>query len=82
MYGLSVEKYNELLKQQRGRCAICGVVATRKNTRWGGLNIDHDHKTGKVRGLLCTACNGGLGFFHDNIEKMLKAIEYLKRSRD
>lgn len=60
---------------QGGLCAICGELPSGKRAL---LFIDHDHKTGKVRGLLCGACNAGLGYFKDTTSRMTKAIEYLE----
>lgn len=71
MYGLSVEEFTLLLKNQEGGCAICG----RKTRR--ALSVDHDHATGRVRGLLCNLCNTGLGQFKDDPVKLHKAIQYL-----
>ena len=56
-------------------CQICGNIDYRRM-----LNIDHCHKTGKVRGLLCDSCNKALGLFKDNVESLNKAIEYLKNN--
>jgi len=78
-YNLSLKDYQSLLKSQNGVCAICGRAETRKN-RYGGtcqLHIDHDHKTKKVRGLLCSKCNAGLGLFNDDIKLLKRAIKYL-----
>jgi Autographiviridae endonuclease VII len=74
-FGISLEEYNALINAQNGVCAIC----KKPETVWPSLPIDHDHKTGKVRGLLCTKCNLGLGSFRDNIESLEAAIAYLKR---
>jgi Recombination endonuclease VII len=77
-YGLTPEKYAELLFLQGGVCAICrGVTADSR-----ALHVDHDHSTGTVRGLLCEACNFGLGQFRDNVEFLREAIVYLERSSD
>jgi hypothetical protein len=84
-YGLSVEDYNKLLEQQGGVCFICGsppVSSTYVGNRAGTiytatrtlLHIDHDHDTGKVRGLLCPNCNKGLGWYEKHNER---AKEYL-----
>jgi len=72
-YNLSIKEYNELLTIQSGVCAICGNPPNGKY-----LNVDHDHSTGKVRGLLCQSCNVILGCANDSIETLLQAIEYLK----
>lgn len=76
-YGISLADYEEMEKSQDFKCAICG--RPRSNIR---LNIDHCHSTGKVRGLLCPFCNQGLGYFKDNIDSLLKAAEYLKKSKE
>jgi hypothetical protein len=69
-YGITKEQYDELLTFQKKRCAICH--------RDRKLVIDHDHVTGKVRGLLCNDCNATLGFVQDKIEVLANAIDYLE----
>lgn len=78
VYNMTLEDYNILVKQQNGLCAICGTVETTSN-QFGprSLCVDHDHKTGKVRGLLCSQCNHLLGNAKDNIEILQKARVYL-----
>lgn len=73
-YGISTEEYEELLKQQYGCCAICSLHISAFKTR---LAVDHDHNTGKVRGLLCTTCNVKLGIIEDAAFSK-KAASYLK----
>jgi len=74
-YGISVDEYDKLLIEQKNRCWICG-----KETNKGRLMcVDHDHVTGKVRGLLCTKCNLGLGKFNDDVRLLERAIKYLKK---
>ncbi len=71
-----------MAEKQNHCCAICGKPE--KEMRNGAvkhLAVDHDHKTGKVRELLCTACNKGLGHFDDDIDLMIKAIAYLRKHR-
>ena len=68
-YGLSVQQFNEMVKNQKGKCAIC---YQRKK-----LCVDHDHKTGKVRGLLCHGCNTYLGVF-DNKKLFKNMIKYME----
>jgi len=77
LYGMTFDDYDRMYKEQLGGCAICGkeIPSTWKM----GVHIDHDHKTGKVRGLLCRACNHGLGNFNDNGNTLLSAWEYLDR---
>lgn len=64
-YGLTAAEYDALVEQQGGRCAICREYPTERNTRahWDGkLCVDHDHDTGRVRGLLCNDCNLVAGY--------------------
>lgn len=84
--GQSAQKYrvdyNALFASQDGKCAICGLPETVKDSRNGRkrkLAIDHCHGTGKIRGLLCTRCNQGLGFFKDDTARIAAAITYLKK---
>lgn len=72
-YGITIEEYNKLFSKQNGVCAICGQES--KNKR---LHIDHNHGSGKVRGLLCNGCNRALGWFGDNISILKSAIQYLE----
>lgn len=78
-YKLSKEDYNNLLVSQQEKCAICGKNADSGIRR---LAIDHDHKTGNIRGLLCNSCNLGLGMFKDKIKNLQEAIKYLKNKND
>jgi len=81
-FGISLEEYNKMLVDQNYGCAICGKSNTAVDKRSGkpkSLAVDHDHKTGKIRGLLCEAHNRALGMFHDNIEELMAAIKYLKK---
>jgi Autographiviridae endonuclease VII len=79
-YGISIEEYQRMLEQQNGVCAICHQA---ESVTWKGraipLAVDHCHKTGKVRGLLCNRCNRVLSLFDDDIEVMKSAINYLHR---
>lgn len=77
-YGITQEAYDALLAQQNGVCAICGNPETViiRGTLCP-LSVDHDHDTGKIRGLLCSTCNAALGLFKDNIENLSNAIDYL-----
>jgi len=74
-YGITLAQYEEFLSKQKGVCAICKNKCS-TNRR---LAVDHDHRTGKVRGLLCARCNKGLGEFQDNPQLIKKAINYLKK---
>jgi hypothetical protein len=77
-YGIDLKEYDELEKAQEYKCAICKNL--RGLSRFG-LHIDHCHKTGKIRGLLCQSCNMGLGNFKDNPSLLLKAVEYLNENK-
>lgn len=78
-YNLTLKDYNSLLELQDGKCKICGSTSPR-NTKYTCLVVDHCHKTGVIRGLLCDPCNNGLGRFDDNVEVLQKAIEYLTKT--
>jgi hypothetical protein len=81
-YGITQEEYGELLSKQNGKCAICGADNSGTRKKSGGYKrmcIDHDHKTGKVRGLLCTRCNLVLGYINDEPSLLPMFIEYLAR---
>ena len=72
-------EYKKLLQSQRGLCAICRLPETQRHQhgKLRDLAVDHDHKTGKVRGLLCGNCNHGLGRFKDSVYALQRAVEYL-----
>ncbi len=83
-YGLTEKDYEELLEKQNGVCAICGKPPYGKraaHNQESKLHIDHNHTTGKVRGLLCTRCNTSIGGFDENISIIEKAIQYLKENQ-
>ena len=71
-YDLTPHQYAEMLLNQNGGCAICGAVPTDRP-----LSVDHSHHTDKVRGLLCSRCNSGIGFFKDNPNLLRNAVNYL-----
>ena len=78
-YGLSMEQYEQLLNSQRNVCAICGQSETRTfRGIVSPLSVDHDHDTGKVRGLLCYGCNAGIGRLKDSPSFLTKAAHYLR----
>lgn len=77
-YGLTEEKYNELLKKQDGKCAVCGKEEKfMSKGHIKKLAVDHDHLTGKVRGLLCLHCNLILGLLKDDLSLIPKFEKYL-----
>jgi hypothetical protein len=81
-YGISQDEYRALRDRQGGACAICGTTTPigklphhDREAFW--LHVDHDHKTGQIRGLLCTKCNIGLGQFKDDPLLLQTALRYL-----
>ena len=73
-YGISEVDYQRMFTQQKGVCAICARPSLK-----GVLDVDHDHATGRVRGLLCNPCNRGLGSFQDDPIRLAEAVRYLER---
>lgn len=77
LYGITIEDFETILKAQRKRCALC----RRKFAEDLKPCVDHDHKTGKVRGLLCYSCNTLLGMCNDSIKTLQTAIDYVKKHK-
>lgn len=75
-YGIGTAEFNAMYEHQQGRCAICNREPS-YHSRHKRLHVDHDHVTGKVRGLLCHACNSGIGSFSERREILQAAIHYL-----
>jgi hypothetical protein len=78
-FGITLVQYNFLYEEQGGLCKICRASVD----VFGGkskvyLHVDHDHETGKVRGLLCLGCNAGLGYFKDDPKRLELAAVYLR----
>lgn len=71
-YGITKSDYENLLKKQNGKCAICGERSEKK------LHVDHNHETGRVRGLLCHNCNITIGRMKENPDALRSAAEYLE----
>lgn len=78
-FGLTPEKFVEMLAAQGGACAIC---KTGDPGSKGTFHVDHSHETGIVRGLLCSRCNLSLGLFKDDPLLLSRAIEYLLAAKD
>ncbi len=81
LFKLTTEQYNNMVKLQNNLCAICGKPQSKfqKNSNTiRSLAVDHNHITGKVRGLLCTSCNTAIGLLEENIPLIQKVIEYLR----
>lgn len=84
-FGITVDDYERMHAEQRGLCAICGRPegsdkSSRSKTGIRRLHVDHCHATGRVRGLLCGACNFGIGSLGDSPDRLRAAAEYLQRS--
>lgn len=77
LYGISIFDYQNLLKQQNYKCAICGTDEIKRKA----FDVDHCHTTLQVRGLLCNTCNRAIGYFKDNSELLRKAINYLEKNK-
>jgi Recombination endonuclease VII len=76
-YGITAEEYDAMLEAQNGVCAIC-----QRECRTGmRLAVDHERETGKVRGLLCRACNGGIGAMQYSVENLERAATYLRSAK-
>ena len=75
-YGISAAEYDAMFEAQQGRCAICGKTSKRN------LHTDHNHTTKKIRALLCSPCNTGLGQFKENPDRLRRAIEYLELHKE
>ena len=74
-FGLTVDQYEAILEKQSGVCALCSSPPKKRK-----LAVDHCHETGRIRGLLCSNCNTGLGKMGDNIAGLERAILYLSES--
>lgn len=75
-WNLTIMEYNKMFDDQHGCCAICNTHQSKVKK---SFSVDHNHATGKIRGLLCNTCNTSLGGFKDDINIIFKAIEYLKK---
>lgn len=78
-YGLTLDDYKVMLAAQEGGCAICGGPPNGKGVNY---HIDHDHTTGRVRGLLCHSCNTGIGNLRDDPERLERAAHYIRFHRN
>jgi hypothetical protein len=76
-YGLTKEQYLIILEKQNYTCDICPKEIGKEKKKNGRAVVDHCHKTGKIRGLLCDNCNRGLGSFQDSPKYLKKAVDYL-----
>lgn len=74
LFHIDLNEYNRLFQIQGGKCKLCDI---HQSSLGVSLAVDHDHTTGKIRGLLCTTCNRALGLFKDSPELLDKARQYL-----
>lgn len=77
-FGITLEQYNEMFQNQQGKCKICLIHQSKLSK---ALAVDHCHSTKKVRGLLCSTCNIGIGCLGDSVENINRALEYLKENK-
>lgn len=77
-HGIGKDEYDKMYFSQSGCCAICGIHQSELKKR---LAVDHDHKTGKIRGLLCSNCNCAIGLLHDEPVVIEMALTYLDTNR-
>ena len=84
LYGMTAVELLSLLDAQEGRCAVCSRTPDPDADRLAMrvLHVDHDHETGKVRGMLCANCNMGLGQFGDDLARLRAAVAYLERATE
>lgn len=83
-FGLSIEEYDRMFKEQNGVCAICKqpeIVVSKTNNKLRDLAVDHDPETGKVRSLLCQRHNTALGQFYDDPELLEEGATYIRRHK-
>ena len=78
LYGVTLEEYHKIFEKQGKCCAVCKIKVPTKP----GWCLDHNHKTGEMRGILCPKCNRGLGYLDDSAKNLKNAIEYLKAYGD
>lgn len=77
-YGITLEEFNQMWADQEYKCKICGI----ENNTDKNFHVDHCHKTGKVRGILCQFCNQAIGLIKENIQALENIIQYLKDNDD
>lgn len=79
-FNITIEDYKNLLDNQSNKCAICESNSA-KNKLNKNFSVDHCHRSGKIRGLLCNKCNAGIGYFEDNVHFLKNAIKYLEKNK-
>jgi len=76
-YNIDIDTFHRMYENQNGQCAICKGEINLETCK-----IDHDHGSGKVRGILCASCNTGIGLLKDSTKTLMSAVKYLKRNND
>jgi len=77
-YGITSEEFEQILTEQGGVCKVCGGPPHGKGNRY---HVDHNHKTGRIRGILCHKCNVALGMVQDSEEHLMKLIKYIQEDK-
>lgn len=80
-YGLTLDDYDSMFDSQGGVCAICFEIEKEDRGQLDPLSVDHNHDTGKVRGLLCGRCNRAIGLMNDNPKLLRQAVIYLEEKQ-
>lgn len=80
-YGITIQEYDDMVRLREGRCDLCKKIPKGKHNQ-NVLHVDHDHGTGKIRGLLCSSCNRGIGFLREDAELLARAAAYVKSGGD
>jgi hypothetical protein len=80
-YGITLEQYYDMIKNQNNKCFICSIEFD-KNIKYKKPHIDHDHQTNKVRSLLCLHCNTTIGYAKENINTLSNMVDYLKEHKN
>lgn len=81
-YGITIDDYDRMLREQGDCCKICGSKDPKSSRGLRIFSVDHCHKTGRVRGLLCVLCNTSLGGFKDDLAILERAVQYLREYED
>lgn len=78
-YGISIDQFEAMFRLANGKCEICNIELKPKGWSKDSVAIDHNHKTGKVRGILCNSCNRGIGHFFDDVDILNNSVKYLEK---
>jgi len=78
-FGLTVQQYDKMFQDQGGECKICSIAQSQLKKK---LCVDHNHDTGRIRGLLCDSCNRAMGLLKESIPVIEKIIDYLKKDAE